>query len=562
MYETVLVTGGTGMTGTALKGLVGNTATTYIFVGSSDADLQDLSATRNLFRKVQPDAVIHLASVVGGLFYNMNNNAKLLDCNTRINLNVTKCCVEYGVKKALIVSTTCAFTVSPTRYPMTESDIHQGPVHSSNEGYGISKRIAEVSSRLYNNSSNTKFVTLYPCNLYGPNDNFNPKTCHVLSSLISRGHSSKSGDLIVWGSGTPLRQFLYVNDFARLILRVLEEFNGESMILCNMDELSINQLAEKIKNMIGLQGEIVHDLDKSDGLFRKTVSNSLLLKTFPDFQFTPLEEGLRETYSWFREFWSTRGKITGNIPGCKGLAGGIGNQLFLISTILTTAWDNGLNPFLRFDYSLKYQYLNDYKKTLFEQFDFLDDEDTSAYCKVEITKGQVTECKGNTIIEGYFQSPVYFERYRNRIIDILTLDLPPEVSTVVGELRRKYRGKQLIGIQVRRGDYKQLGWELSLQYYKDSMQRFDRRNTIFIITTDDKEWCHQNLPLIDVLQNSDYVDFFVMSRLDGLIISNSTFGWWAAYISRSNNVVVPCPWFKNNRFDKELYLDGWQKQNW
>lgn len=304
MYNKILVTGGSGMVGKSLQRIT-KEDTRFVFVSSKDADLTDLEQTSQLFQKVKPDAVIHLASIVGGMFFNMQNNAKILDLNTRINLNVTRSCVESDVKKVILVNSTCAFPSTPQSYPMTESDLHQGPVHSSNKGFGASKRICEIVGRLYSESSDTKFITVYPCNLYGPNDNFNSETCHVLSSLINRAHDclKNQQDLIVWGSGKPLRQFLFVEDFARLLILTLEqseEITSTGVIMCNTsDELSINELAEKIRKVVGLKGVIVNDTSKSDGLFKKTVSNKLFLEAYPDFEFTTLDEGLKRTYDWY-----------------------------------------------------------------------------------------------------------------------------------------------------------------------------------------------------------------------------------------------------------------------
>jgi GDP-L-fucose synthase len=300
MFVKILVTGGTGMVGKAIQELFGNDPR-YIFVGSKDGDLTDLKATRELFERERPDAVIHLAAVVGGLFYNMKNNAKMLDLNTRISLNVTRCCVEFWVKKAILVNSTCAF---PTKevFPMVETDMHSGSVHWSNEGYAMSKRVLESLGRLYEDVSETKFVTVFPCNLYGPEDNFELSSCHVLSGLLRRCHEAKEGgvEFTVWGTGTPLRQFLYVKDFARAVVRVLEDFEGLSAIICSDEEISIRDLAGKVATLVGYEGEILFDDSKSDGMMRKTVSNGVFMGTFPDFRFTLLDEGLGETYEWFR----------------------------------------------------------------------------------------------------------------------------------------------------------------------------------------------------------------------------------------------------------------------
>jgi GDP-L-fucose synthase len=558
MYERILITGGSGMVGKAVRRIVGDDDR-YVFAASKDADLSDLDETRSLFSRIRPDGVIHLASKVGGLFYNINHNADILDCNTRINLNVTKCSVEYNVKKVILVNSTCAFPNNQPDNMFTEENLHDGPVHSTNEGYGASKRISEILGRLYSNSSDTKFVTVYPCNLYGPGDNFDLSSCHVLSGLMRRCHECKESDvdMVVWGTGKPLRQFLYVDDVARLLLLVLNEFDGESMILCNSeDELSINDLATCIKGVVGFSKDYINDISKSDGLYRKTVSNKLLLANFPGFQFTPLHIGLNKTYDWFCSGMYVA-NITGKLPGFDGITGGIGNQLFLIAAVMASSWDNNLKPFFRFDDRNVYSYKNDYESTFLGQFKFDYDEDLSNYkvvCENEYDK----PCHENTVLEGYFQNPKYFGKYKDRIIDMFRCGLP-EMGEYVSKLRSRYLNQEIIVVQVRRGDYLKLGWALPLKYYTDAMSKYP--GAAFVISTDDKSWCESNFTGLQILGTdsvlSDCEEFSVLVELDGCIMSSSTYGWWVAYMGGMKNVVAPYPWVTSN---KDVYLDGWFKQ--
>jgi GDP-L-fucose synthase len=303
MFGKILVTGGTGMIGKALQKMV-NSSQRYIFVGSSAADLTDLESTRKLFKNIKPEAVINLAGVEGGLYFNISNNAMMLDLNTRIVLNITRCCVEFNVQKVIMVNSVYSFPASPPYYPMDERDIHYGPVHPMKEGYGTSKRVEEIISRLYTKTTDTNFVSVYLCNVYGMYDNYNIESCHVLSSLICKAHKAvkEKTDMIVCGNGKALRQFIFVDDVAKLLLMILEQYEGSGIILSNTnDEISVNHLAEKIHNIAGVQGKILNDVSYADGPDKMTVTNKLLRTTFPLFNFTSLDEGIRITYDWYKQ---------------------------------------------------------------------------------------------------------------------------------------------------------------------------------------------------------------------------------------------------------------------
>lgn len=297
----ILITGGAGMLGKSIRRLVGED-TDYIFATREDADLTSLSQTQALFDKIKPTHVIHLASVVGGLYMNIDRNAQMFDVNMRIHLNVMRCCNEFDIDKAILVSSTCAFPETPPQFPMTEDDIFAGNVHPTNEGYGKSKRALELMVKLYANTR-TRFTILYPCNIYGIGDNLDPKTSHALIALLVKCHNAKinNTDLIVGGSGRPLRQWVNVDDVANVIIRVLNsDAHPDRMIICSdAPEISIQNLAETIAHIVGFNGKIVNDTTKSDGIFRKTVSNALMKRVMPSFQFTLLTQGIKDTYAWY-----------------------------------------------------------------------------------------------------------------------------------------------------------------------------------------------------------------------------------------------------------------------
>ena len=231
--------------------------------------------------------------------------------------------------------------------------------------------------------------------------------------------------MIVWGTGTPLRQFLYVNDLAELLLPILDTFDGGQMILCGPEEVAINAVAEQIRRTVGYKGPIVNDVTKSDGLFRKTVtSEHVLAKVFPDFVFTPLEHGIAQTYDWYRTTLP-RGRVTGNLPGCRGLAGGLGNQFYLIAATLATGWKNNLTPFFRYDGSLHYRYNNDHRTGVLGMLEFDHATDLAAY---QHTTDTDAECPGDTVVEGYFQDPRHFAGFEDRVFEVLRSHTPPPRS--------------------------------------------------------------------------------------------------------------------------------------
>jgi hypothetical protein len=252
--------------------------------------------------------------------------------------------------------------------------------------------------------------------------------------------------------------------------------------------------------------------------------------------------------------------VSGNLPGFDGLAGGIGNQLFLIATMLSVAWDNDADVLLRFDAKHKYRYQNDYSHNLLKQFTFTEGDLVYSTVQQADMPDKLT-IQTNTIVEGYFQSPVYFSRYTDRIRNTFNItESVPEVVQAVSALRLRYPDKKIVSIQVRRGDYQSLGWTLQTHYYKNAMAKMT--DTAFVISTDDREWCGKIFPDIEILNYPDWIEFLVLCNLDGIIMSNSTFGWWVAFLGNLQLVVAPDPWFKNNSYDQNLYLPHWQRLEW
>lgn len=306
----ILVTGGTGLIGKAVQNITETYKTAsekWIFVGTKDADLCDKKSTEKLFEKYKPTHVVHLAAMVGGLFYNMSHNLDFLRMNIHMNDNVLQSAHENGVNKVISCLSTCIFP-DDTTYPIDESMIHNGPPHPSNYGYSYAKRLINVQNRGYYDQYGRIYTSIVPCNVFGPNDNFHPSTSHVIPALIRRLYDLiKEGNtadkvFTVLGSGKPLRQFIYSLDLAKLIVWVLRDYNSVEPIILSVDEyeeVTISQVAETIAQAFNFKGTLVYDTSAADGQYRKTASNAKLRKRLPDFQFTPFNVAIKNTVDWY-----------------------------------------------------------------------------------------------------------------------------------------------------------------------------------------------------------------------------------------------------------------------
>jgi GDP-L-fucose synthase len=302
--EKILVTGGSGLVGSAINNISERYNYDFLFVSSSDCDLTDFDKTLSLFKSYNPDYVIHLAAKVGGLFKNMNEKVQMYEVNTLININVLRCCNIINVKKCISCLSTCIFP-DKTTYPINEEMLHNGAPHKSNDCYAYAKRMLEVQSRAYNEQFGNNFVCIIPTNIYGPHDNFNLNDAHVIPALIHKCYLAKKNgeDFVVMGSGAPLRQFIYSEDLAILIMFVMEKYEKKDSIILSVgeeDEVSIKNIATLIAKSYEYESRMVFDITKSDGQYKKTADNSKLIKLL-QYDFKNIEQGIRETICWFNE---------------------------------------------------------------------------------------------------------------------------------------------------------------------------------------------------------------------------------------------------------------------
>jgi len=295
---TTLVTGANGLVGYALNQL--RLADTK-YLSRSDVDLTDFNSTKQKFLGLKPDAVIHLAAQVGGIGGNLIHSGEYFRNNILINTNVLESARLSGVKKLISFMSTCVFPDKCT-YPLNEKDLHNGPPHPSNFGYAYAKRMLEVQSSAYRKEWNCDYIVAIPTNIYGPNDNFSLTEGHVVPALIHKTYLAKKNntDLVVWGSGKPLREFVYSEDIARLSTWALTNYSDEAPIIFTSGiEVTIRELTEVVAQKMQFTGNIVFDDSKPDGQYRKPSDNSKLKALNPAFQWTSLELGIETTVEWF-----------------------------------------------------------------------------------------------------------------------------------------------------------------------------------------------------------------------------------------------------------------------
>lgn len=309
-----LVTGGSGMVGRAVQTVVqrqpqpeDGVPEEWVFLGSKDGDLRNLQEAEAIFEKYRPTHVLHLAAFVGGLFRNLNYPVEFWTSNVRMNDNVMQLSHRFGVQKLVSCLSTCIFP-DKTSYPIDESMIHNGPPHESNEPYAYAKRMIDVLNRAYHRQYKCNFTSVVPTNIYGEWDNFHLQDSHVVPGLIHKFYLAQQNGtpVTVFGSGKPLRQFIYSQDLAELMLWTLREYESPEPIILSVDEdqeVTIRDVVESIAKAMKFEGEIIWDSSKSDGQYKKTASNAKLRKLRPDFKFVSFQEGIEKTVQWFLEHY-------------------------------------------------------------------------------------------------------------------------------------------------------------------------------------------------------------------------------------------------------------------
>ena len=291
----VLVTGGYGMVGSAME--------SQIKLSRETCDLTNPKQTNKLFQLVKPDGVIHCAGKVGGIGGNSNYKGEYFYDNLMINTNVIEASRRAGVKNLVAFLSTCVFP-DKVKYPLTVDQVQLGEPHESNYPYAYAKRMADVQIRAYREQYGINYTSIIPSNIYGPNDNFNLDHGHVMPMLIHKLYLAKKNktDFTVWGSGKPLREFIYSKDIAKIAEWALFNYEGtDPLIISGDEEISIKDLVGLLVDEFKFKGKVIFDKTKPDGQLRKPSDNSKIKELLPDFEYTPFEQGIKETVSWFIE---------------------------------------------------------------------------------------------------------------------------------------------------------------------------------------------------------------------------------------------------------------------
>lgn len=297
----VLVTGGHGFVGRQVTKLLESLPLSELRVPrSQEADLRDQVVCSEVTKGV--DVVIHLAANVGGIGYNLKYPGSLFYDNLLMGVHIMEEARKSGVSKFVGLGTICAYP-KHTPVPFKEVDLWNGYPEETNAPYGLAKKMLLVQAQAYRRQYGFNAIYLLPVNMYGPGDNFDPASSHVIPALIRKFVEAKQHqepEVVVWGTGTPTREFLYVEDAARGILLAAERYNGsEPVNLGSSFEISIKDLAETIRDAVGYTGHIVFDESKPDGQPRRKLDVTRAKQEFDFESRVPFAEGLQRTVDWY-----------------------------------------------------------------------------------------------------------------------------------------------------------------------------------------------------------------------------------------------------------------------
>jgi GDP-L-fucose synthase len=315
--KTVLITGGSGLLGKALIDAAKSQNISCYNPTSKELNLLDFGSVKKYLADCECfDAqgiyskfnyAIHLAAKVGGVKANSNELGSFYSTNININVNFLQACLEHSIPKVVSVLSTCVYPDAPyVSYPLTEEQLHLGPPHDSNFGYAYAKRMLDVQTRAYRKQFGVSYVTVIPNNMFGKYDNFHLENSHVLPALMRKIWEAKLNNhptVEIWGDGSPLREFTYAGDIARILLKVSEEYNEEHPLnIGNTEEHSIASVAKKLVEYLEYDGKLVFNTDKPSGQFRKPSSNKRLLEktSWRAEDYTPFDIALKKTCDWFK----------------------------------------------------------------------------------------------------------------------------------------------------------------------------------------------------------------------------------------------------------------------
>lgn len=299
----ILVTGATGFIGSSLAPKLRGQGHEVIALSSKDYDLLEQSETRQLFQDHSPDAVFHLAAKVGGILANKTYPAEFIYTNLAMSTHFLEEARKAGVKRLLYTLCGCSYPASSPN-PIKEEELFRGLPDENAMFYSLSKAASHLQLSAYRKQHGLDWVSLIPGNAYGPNDNFSEKNSHVIPGLIRRFHFAKErGDkkIEVWGTGAPIRDFVYVGDVADALVLALERHHEELPINISSGKgVAIKELVEVVRGIVGFEGEVAWDRTKPDGHQVKVFDVTRMKKVLGFEPKTVLEDGIRTAYEWFK----------------------------------------------------------------------------------------------------------------------------------------------------------------------------------------------------------------------------------------------------------------------
>lgn len=325
-FKKIVVTGSSAVAGTAVRAMHREHDADFVFLTSKDCDLRDARATRELFQRIGPDGIIHLAAVSGGIGLSLKHQASMLRDNVLMNLSVMEAARDVGVKKLVMALTTGMYPPNAP-LPLREDSIHDGQPHGSNYGSSFAKRLVEPAIRAYREEYGLPVVGLIPNGIFGENDNFNYADAPMLPALIRRFYENRTAteDVVIWGDGTPLREYTYSRDVARAFLWALYNYDDAQVLNSGTtEELSIRDIALMIARLVGVEASRIRfDTTKPNGVFRKGTDNTRFV-ALSKFVYTPFAEGLERTVAWFADTYENRRhelRLYGKAGGQAGASG-------------------------------------------------------------------------------------------------------------------------------------------------------------------------------------------------------------------------------------------------
>lgn len=302
--DKIYVAGHRGLVGSAIvRNLKSKGYNNIVGRTHKELELTDQQAVRAFFEEERPDVVVLAAAKVGGINANNTTPAEFIYDNMQVQCNVIHCCHQYGVKKLLFLGSTCIYPKMAPQ-PIPEDALLTGPLETTNEAYAVAKIAGMEMCKFYKRQYGDDFISCMPTNLYGPHDNYDLNGSHVLPAMIRKFHEARLNNapsVELWGTGTPLREFLYVDDMADACVFLLENYNGEQHVnIGTGKEITIKELAEMVKKTVGFEGEIIWNDSMPDGTPRK-LTDVTKLHSLGWRHKVELEEGIRMAYDWFKE---------------------------------------------------------------------------------------------------------------------------------------------------------------------------------------------------------------------------------------------------------------------